>query len=461
MITAVTDRTEEVPDEIQVFLVSTSYGLATLVAGIESGTFRPAERRLLVLSSNSLTPEVAHPLPSFDGFDALARHFDEVHDYNEAIAPQHPAEFRPSTIDQVIWERYFRLLWQLGDGQVHLVCESIQAAPALTLAQVFADASLEVYADGLMSYGPTRTRIAAQVTARVRRLLYLDLVPGLAPLLLSERGVCSEQIPADAFRRVLSLIAQHTALPEPPDQQVALIIGQYFSSLAILTEDEEVDLHLRMLRHTAALGHTDIVFKPHPSASGDQLGTMAEEAEGLGVRLQVLDSPVLAEVLFEQWPIALVVGCFSTALMTAARLYDLPTARLGTDLLLERLKPYENSNRIPATIVDALLPNLAQPTTLANPTLPSADRIAQRLTPLVRTVGFAMQSQLYPHLRADAEEFLAVHYPANAHYFKRRRLTKLNLPGALGGRSSSVLYPIVRKAVHTARGARVNRRRTG
>ncbi|MGO1974417.1 MAG: polysialyltransferase family glycosyltransferase [Propionibacteriaceae bacterium] len=461
MITAIADRTEEHPDDTQVFVASTIYGLATLVAGIESGAFRTAQRRILVLSNNSLTPEVAHPLQSFDGFAALAAHFNEVHDYNEAIAPQHPAEFRPSTIDQVIWERYFRLLWDLGDSQVHLVCESIQAAPALTLAQVFADASLEVYADGLMSYGPTRSRIAPQVTARIRRLLYLDLVPGLVPLLLSERGIESEQIDAGAFRAVLGVLAENATVPEPPEVDVALIIGQYFSALSILTEEEEIDLHLRMLRHTASLGHTDIVFKPHPSATGDQLGTMAEEAEGLGVRLRVLDAPVLAEVLFEQWPIVLVVGCFSTALMTAARLYELPTARLGTDLLLERLKPYENSNRIPAAIVDALLPNLAQPTTLANPTLPSAERIDQRLTPLVRAVGYAMQSQLYPHLRAEAEEFLAVHYPANAHYFKRRRLTKLNLPGALGGRSSSVLYPIVRKAVHTARGARASRRKTG
>lgn len=458
MITVVPDPDRTRPDDTQVFVVSTGYGLATVVAGIESGAFRPASRRILLLSNNSLTPEVAHPLSSFDGFDVLVTHFDAIHDYNEAIAPQHPAEFRPATIDQVIWQRYFRLLWDLGDSDVHLVCESIQAAPALTLAQVFADASIEVYADGLMSYGPTRSRIAPQVTARIRRLRYLDLVPGLVPLLLTERGVDSEVIDVAAFRDVLGVIAEHATLPEPPQHPVALIIGQYFADLSILTEEEEIDLHLRMLRQTAALGHRDIVFKPHPSASGDQLGTMAEEAEALGVRLQVLDSPVLAEVLFQQWPIALVVGCFSTALMTAARLYELPTARLGTDLLLERLKPYENSNRIPATIVDALLPNLAQPTTLANPTLPSAEQIAQRLTPLVRTVGYAMQSHLYPHLRPDAEEFLAVHYPANAHYFKRRRLTKLNLPGALGGRSSSVLYPIVRKAMHTARGAR---RRTG
>lgn len=90
---------------------------------------------------------------------------------------------------------------------------------------------------------------------------------------------------------------------------------------------------------------------------------MEAEAERLGAELTVLDAgilttPVLAEVLYQRMRPALVVGCFSTALLTASALYGLPVARVGTEMLLDRLSPYENSNRMPVTLVDALLPEL-------------------------------------------------------------------------------------------------------
>ena len=40
-----------------------------------------------------------------------------------------------------------------------------------------------------MSYGPTRNKLDPLVGTRVRRLLHLDLVPGLTPLLLTEFDV--------------------------------------------------------------------------------------------------------------------------------------------------------------------------------------------------------------------------------------------------------------------------------
>src|SRR5690348_17927762 len=52
--------------------------------------------------------------------------------------------------------------------------------------------SITVYADGLMSYGPTRNKLGLLVDSRIDRLLHLDLVPGLRPMLLTEFGVPSE-----------------------------------------------------------------------------------------------------------------------------------------------------------------------------------------------------------------------------------------------------------------------------
>lgn len=132
----------------------------------------------------------------------------------------------------------------------------------------------------------------------------------------------------------------------------------------------------------------------------------------------MLDTPVLAEVLYQRMRPALVVGCFSTALLTAATFYDLPTARTGTGLLLERLTPYQNSNRVPVTIVDALVPDLGD-----RSERPRAFATAGSIEGLVTAVGYAMQHQIYPQLRPAAERYLATRLDqVTWRYFKRRRL---------------------------------------
>ena len=44
-----------------------------------------------------------------------------------------------------------------------------------------------MFSDGLMGYGPTRDALPGDIGGRVERVLYLDLVPWLEPLLLRER----------------------------------------------------------------------------------------------------------------------------------------------------------------------------------------------------------------------------------------------------------------------------------
>ena len=114
------------------------------------------------------------------------------------------------------------------------------------------------------------------------------------------------------------------------------------------------------------------------------------------MRLTVLNTPVLAEVVYQHARPALVVGCFSTALLTASVLYGIPVARTGTKLLLERLSPYQNSNRMPVTIVHALLPDLADAAAVRAWSPPSPDAVADSLTPLLHAVGFCMQARAHP-----------------------------------------------------------------
>ncbi|UQA93445.1 alpha-2,8-polysialyltransferase family protein [Streptomyces halobius] len=415
----------------QIFMASTLYGAATLAAALDADGFAPADRRLLLLSNNATTPETTPSLDTMPGFDRLRGRFDRVLSWNETISPFHPGGWSPRPDDVPLWERYLRLLWGLGDSQVELIVESIQVNPAMAVAQLFPEAPIDVYADGLMSYGPTRDKLAPLIGTRVNRLLHLDLVPGLTPLLLTEFGVEAQTVPTDAFTKVLAELADGIDGLDVP-HGAALLLGQYLSALGILTPEEEEELHVRMVRGAVERGHREIVFKPHPSAPARWSRMLEREAQKLHVELTVLDSPVLAEVLYQRMRPALVVGCFSTALLTASTFYDLPTARTGTGLLLERLTPYQNSNRVPVTIVDALVPDLADRggTPYAAP---------GEIGGLVTAVGYAMQHQIYPELRPAAERYLKAHLDRHTwRYFKRRRLTSLALPGAVPSQLSFI-----------------------
>ncbi|WP_329118230.1 polysialyltransferase family glycosyltransferase [Streptomyces sp. NBC_01465] len=410
----------------QIFCASTLYGAATLAAALDAGAFADADRRILLVSNNAGVPEITPSVDEMPGFEKLRGRFDSVLSWNETISPFHPGGWSPRADDCHLWERHLRLLWELGDDDIELALESIQVNPALAIAQIFTGVPVDIYADGLMSYGPTRSKIDPLVGSRIRRLLHLDLVPGLTPLLLTEFGVAPEIVPTDVFLKVLGEIGAGT--PDLPELRGlpsggAMLLGQYLSALSILTADEEEQLHVRMLRGAVAEGHQEIVFKPHPTAPARYSRALEEEADRLGVQLAVIEAPLLAEVLFERLRPALVVGCFSTALFTATEFYGLRAARTGTDLLLERLTPYQNSNRIPVTLADALLPDL-EPGQLAG------DR--DGVPGLVTTIGFMMQPQIYPERRPEAEAYLTAHLaPRTQRYFKRRRLTSLGLPGGL------------------------------
>ncbi|MFD7707464.1 alpha-2,8-polysialyltransferase family protein [Streptomyces sp. NPDC059785] len=412
----------------QIFMTSTLYGTATLAAALDSDCFGPADRRILLVSNNAATPETTPSVDAMPGFEQLRGRFDEVVSWNETISPFHPGGWSPRPDDVPLWERHLRLAWNLGDDDIELAVESIQVNPALGVAQIFMGAPVTVYADGLMSYGPTRNKIDPLVGTRIDRLLHLDLVADLKPLLLTEFGVEPELVPTDAFLKVLGELVG-TGAELPAVDEPALLLGQYLSALGILTAEEEEDLHVRMLKGAVELGHTRVVFKPHPTAPARWSRVLEKEAERLGADLTVLDTPVLAEVLYQRMRPALVVGCFSTALLTASALYGLPVARIGTESLLERLTPYENSNRIPVTVVDALLPALSD---RAAVTERRQGMDVPALSELVRAVGFAMQPKIYPDLRPAAERYLTHHLDQHTwRYFKRRRLTSLALPGAV------------------------------
>ncbi|MFD8640950.1 polysialyltransferase family glycosyltransferase [Streptomyces zaomyceticus] len=440
---------------VQIFQVSTLYGAATLAASLDAGQFGPREdtRRLLLISRNAEIPETALRLEDMTGYERIAARFDGTLDWNETIHPYHPAVWAPRPEEAPLWQRVLRTAWDLGTAPVDLIVESIQVNPAKALAGAFPESSVHVYADGLMSYGPTRSDLAQSIACRIRRVLHLDLVPGLRPLLLSEYGVEPELVPDSAFRAVLAEIAEEAAddphiVRAAAAEPTALLLGQYLAALSLLTAEEEEDLHVRMLRGAVAAGHRSVVFKPHPTAPPSYSRVLHEEAERAGVRLTLLDGPLLAETFYERCRPGLVVGCFSTAMLTAAVYYGVPVARVGTAEVLERLTPFENSNRVPLTVVDHLIADLERG---EEPAVPGA--APDSLTPLVRAVGYCMRHKSHPGMREEAARYLAAHHadPAVAHHFSEERLTLLGLPGGAANPGRSVTSSLLRRGLARSR----------
>ncbi|MFE3720728.1 polysialyltransferase family glycosyltransferase [Streptomyces cyaneofuscatus] len=448
----------KLPRTTQLLTASTLHGAALLAAALDTGCFGPADRRVLVVCDNTAVPEAGPALDELPGFERLRGRFDDVVSWNAAIAPLHPGGWSPRPDDVPLWERHLRLAWALGDDDVELAVASIEAGRAKAITGIFAGAPVDVYADGPADYGPTRDKLDPLVGTRVRRLLHLDLVPGLKPLLLAEFGVEPQVVAAEGFLKVVGELAAAPA--EPPSAEApALLLGQNLSAPGLISAPEEEELYLRMVRGAVALGHTRLVFQPHPAAPAPWPPSIQAEAERLGAELTVLDTgfpqaPVLAEVLYERMRPALVVGCFSTALLTASAFYGLPVARVGTELLLDRLSPYENADRMAVTLVDALLPELGD--RVAVEERRPADGAEREVSALVAAVGYAMRPRLHPGLRAAAERYLSTRLtPVTWRYFKRRRLTSLGLPGGVPARLTFLSRSAaVRRAVRRARSLR-------
>lgn len=424
----------------QLFLASTPLEVVFLAAGIDSGAYdsrvQPALvrssdepepitqpiRRVLLLSDNAEVLEQATPLRAAPGLTPMFTRFDDVVTLNDAIAPTHPNAWKPREEDLPVFERLLRSHWKLGDGRLELILESPQVNPAIALARIFGSALIRVSADGLMSYGPTRSKLPLSMKQRMTSLHYVPLVDELEPRLLHEAGIVPLPLAFDALQNAIAEVGAAaaelitSAIDGLDGPETGLIIGQYCASLGLISEAEETELHCQMADAAAAEGCRTIAFKPHPAAPAASISALRDHVEALGLTFANLDSPVIAEAVIAELKPRVLVSAFSTSLVLTDRLFGITTRAVGTRLLLERLRPYQNSNRIPLTIID-MLAHPARGTSIQD---------------LVDAVSYCMQPQLLPDLRDRAAACLRdLGAEVRGVYFKRRRLTVLDLPGRL------------------------------
>jgi len=422
----------------QLVVASTSYQCLSLAAAAEAGVLPDADERVLVLATSSQVPELSADLQDQQGFARVAARFDRVVDLAALLYPRRPVQFAPRDVEVLTWQRLLRSHWGLDDDRIQILMDSVQVNPALALARIFDEADLYAHSDGLMTYSPTRKQLPRQLGQRLVGLVCVDLVPGLSPKLLTEEAVTHLIVPADSVRQLIKEVAEVGDGSGPTahdDRPTALILGQYLSSLQLLTRQQESELHRRMIVEAATRGAAVCRFKPHPSSPPTMILDLTEQAERLGIELVVDASTEIAEITMCRSRPRWVISCFSTGLATARYLLGIEAVAVGTRDLLTSLSPYQNSNRVPLVLAELLFTDrmiddrrFLAPDEIEDPD-PRLD-----LQRLVDAVAYCMQPTLLPQASGPAAEYLTLigdRPELLSTVFRRRRLTALGLPGSL------------------------------
>lgn len=408
----------------QLFALHSTYGLATAAAAIDEGLLGDAADRVLVPFVSARVPETVVGIGVDPSLESLRTRFDRIEDLGTLLGAQHPRDWQPADADLPLLEKLFIRAWDVDPDDLELFVQSPQVAPARTLMALFPRARLSVIGDGLMTYSPMRVALGRSVTERIGQVVYADVVPGVRPLVGTPSAAAVPVSPA-RFQQVLretdsgapvvdvSGAALDDAVP------TVLVLGQYLSALGLLTAREETALHRELVDRAMTWSPERVVFKPHPAAPPLQSDAVRERALSLGVEFAEYRGALPAEVLVERIDAVAVVAGFSTALPTVRATLGIPVGSAGTTRLLAGLAPFENSNRVPLVIVDALTRDDA----------PAADPAHLQL--LIDAVGHTMQPEIAGHLRPRAELLLRTLEPLERdRYFAPERLSLLRLPGA-------------------------------
>ena len=405
---------------IQLISVTTLFGAASAAAAIDAGLLGEPDERILVHSNNAPIPEVVPSLVDTPGADAVLSRFDRVIDLGELLSPQQPSRWKVFQVDVPTQERLLRKYWDLGDEPVELVLESVHVPPAATIARVFNDARVTILSEGLMSYGATRDPQPHAFGQRLTGMVYLDLVEGLDPLLLSEHGITYHAIEPSVFRGLIEEICASAGLERVEHEAPsALVLGQYLSALRLITPAKESAMQVRMLEAARELGATRVLFKPHPSAPSTNTAALIEAARNADLEIEIIDPRISAEAVMATHSLVGVVAGFSTALATAKRVFGLPTRAIGTELMFGALEPYQNSNRIPLTIIDFLNRHRGD------------EHAIDELRRLTTAVAYTMQPESLAQRREEAVAYLEeASHETRSRYFAQGRLNMLRLPGS-------------------------------
>jgi len=338
------------PDGPTIFLATREHGLAMCVA-IADRLQVPVADRILVAADTSHSYEVQPSFPPEQRRGYLDE-FAEVIDWNELIWPARAQGWTclPGTAEARL---FAAAVVPSGREVARLVLESIQVPPAAALAALFPSAELQLYSDGLMTYGGRPLEVS--LTGRVTAMHYRDLLDGISPRLLDHaEGISDQAYPIEAVE-AFTIARRPAGAEDEVTGPTAVVLLQYLAHLGLLSRARELAVNRRMVAAALASGAQCVLVKAHPAHAADLDELLSDPrvrpfsgSHSLEAWLLGLGSEQRAQVT--------VFSAFSTGLVGARRL-GAGAVAVGTRELLAHL-PETDGNRIPVAICDALLPTV-------------------------------------------------------------------------------------------------------
>ncbi|MGI3781506.1 MAG: hypothetical protein ACRYG2_12090 [Janthinobacterium lividum] len=309
----------------------------------------------------------------------------------------------------------------LGDDDVELVVGTSALRTGRALTRRWTDAPVVLLAAGAAVYGPTPRGLGGRLARRTDRVLHVDLVPGLRPLLLAERPAAIQAVPFEDVRAVTAALPGTGPVPDP----TALVLGHSAAWAGALDRDQQTELLVAMVQRCAEAGHSRIVLLLDADPSSRTRRHVERAARSARADLDLVVDPAPVEAWVARDGVRLVVGSATEDLLVAREVYHRRVAQLDTEVVLQRLDPFTDPRRTGATLVAATVPDLRSWT--SHPEGESLDPVD--LAGLMSTVAYAMEPELLAARRAGAIGFLETHPSTRRRFVRRRRLTELRLPG--------------------------------
>jgi hypothetical protein len=308
-----------------------------------------------------------------------------------------------------------------GDDDVELVVGTSTAGVGRALTRRFDGAPVTLLAAGAAAYGPAPAALQGRLAKRVRQVLHVDLVPGLPPVLLTERSVPTRAVPVADLRTAAASLPSPDPVPDP----TTLVIGRSGPWVGALDSEAQTALLVAMVQRCSEAGHSRILVLLDPDAAPRTHRQLDKAARAARADLSVVtgDTPVEAWLALDG--ISLVVGSATEDLLVARSVFDRRVAQLDTEVVVKRLTPFDDPRRTAATLVGATVPDLRTWTST-----PGGEEVRPVDLPgLMATVAYAMQPGLLAERRAGAIGYLEVHPDVQRRFVRRRRLSELRLPG--------------------------------
>ena len=338
-----------------IFEVATGFGLCGVATIVEHFDVGEVEERVLLVVNSVPAPETAVPVHLVAEYEPLVARFGRVVHLNDLIRPEHPFGWSPvaDSHHARLAAAQLRSECGVGDGEPHtLWLESIQGVASHSLARTMDTAEVNIYSDGLMTYGPTRIDLSPRIGDRVRGVYHLDLAPGHTPYVLREFGPRYHPFPVESFLRTTKLL--HAAPIEHEVEPVSIVLGQYLADLELLTPEQDAALLERMIAVALeAEPGLPVLVRPHPRAARDDVHRVVQGFSDAGAAVRLAPPAGLVETLYQELDVRLVVSCFSTGMFTA-RALGIRTIAVGAREVLAALEPYQNSNRVAVVMADLL-----------------------------------------------------------------------------------------------------------